>query len=108
MSATWRLLPRIEVMMFCPEQLGITVTPTHIPIRGVVPSLPYDVTAEDSHRSGKYASVPVIAAGLPAHCPLNPGIENSQWPENDSSLNGDVSRGDNVGSLIFMKPKPVA
>jgi hypothetical protein len=35
-------------------------------------------------------------------------IENSQWPENDSSLNGDVSRGDNFGSLILMKPKPVA
>jgi hypothetical protein len=26
-------------------------------------------------------------------------------PENDSSLNGDVSRGDNLGSLISMKPK---
>jgi hypothetical protein len=35
-------------------------------------------------------------------------IENSQWPENDSSLNGDVSMGDNFGSLILMKPKPVA
>jgi hypothetical protein len=33
---------------------------------------------------------------------------NSQWPENDSSLNGDVSMGDNTGSLIFIKPKPVA
>jgi hypothetical protein len=34
--------------------------------------------------------------------------ENSQWPENDSSLNGDVSMGDSVGSLILIKPKPVA
>ena len=39
---------------------------------------------------------------------VNESMENSQWPENDSSLNGDVSMGDNVGSLIFMKPKPVA
>ena len=29
-------------------------------------------------------------------------------PENDSLLNGDVSRGDNLGSLIFMKPRPAA
>ena len=28
-------------------------------------------------------------------------------PGNDSSLNGDVSMGDNLGTLIFMKPKPV-
>jgi hypothetical protein len=29
-------------------------------------------------------------------------------PVNDSSLNGDVSMGDNRGTLIFIKPKPVA
>ena len=34
--------------------------------------------------------------------------ENSQWPENDLSLNGDVSMGDSLGSLIVIKPKPVA
>jgi hypothetical protein len=32
----------------------------------------------------------------------------SQWRENDSSLNGDVSMGDSLGTLIFIKPKPVA
>ena len=37
--------------------------------------------------------------GLNASCHL---------PLNDSSLNGDVSMGDNRGTLIFMKPKPVA
>ena len=41
-------------------------------------------------------------------CTGHEAIENSQWPENDSSLNGDVSMGDNFGSLILMKPKPVA
>jgi hypothetical protein len=35
-------------------------------------------------------------------------IDDRQWPENDSSLNGDVSIGDNVGSLILIKAKPVA
>ena len=30
------------------------------------------------------------------------------FPWNDSSLNGDVSMGDNRGTLIFIKPKPVA
>jgi len=28
--------------------------------------------------------------------------------KNSSSLNGDVSSGDNFGSLIFIKPKPAA
>src|ERR1700733_2264270 len=32
---------------------------------------------------------------------------NGHLPWNDSSLNGDVSIGDNLGTLIFMKPKPV-
>ena len=34
--------------------------------------------------------------------------EDRHLPEKDSSLNGDVSMGDNLGSLIFIKPKPVA
>jgi hypothetical protein len=29
-------------------------------------------------------------------------------PENDSSVNGEVSSGDRRGSRILMKPKPVA
>ena len=40
--------------------------------------------------------------------PEHEAMESSQWPENDSSLNGDVSMGESLGSLIFIKPKPVA
>ncbi len=29
-------------------------------------------------------------------------------PENDSSLNGEVSIGDNLGTRIWMKPTPLA
>ena len=36
------------------------------------------------------------------------GAPNRHLPKNDSSLNGDVSMGDNLGSLIYMNPKPVA
>jgi hypothetical protein len=35
-------------------------------------------------------------------------IENSYLLKNSSSLNGDVSSGDNLGSLILIKPKPAA
>jgi hypothetical protein len=35
-------------------------------------------------------------------------IENGYLLKNSSSLNGDVSSGDNFGSLIFIKPKPAA
>jgi hypothetical protein len=36
------------------------------------------------------------------------GVDSIYLGENDSSLKGDVWRGDNLGGLIAMKPKPVA
>jgi len=40
--------------------------------------------------------------------PLLRAAEQVYLGENDSSLKGDVSMGDNLGSLIAMKPKPAA
>jgi len=40
--------------------------------------------------------------------PLLRATEEVYLDENDSLLKGDVSMGDNLGSLIAMKPKPAA
>ena len=44
----------------------------------------------------------------PAHRDRGGLNASRHLPWKDSSLNGDVSMGDNLGTLIFMKPKPVA
>jgi hypothetical protein len=46
--------------------------------------------------------------GKPSDVFVGTGGEGVYFGENDSLLNGDVSMGDNLGSLIAMKPKPSA
>ena len=42
------------------------------------------------------------------NAPLARATEEVYLGENDLSLKGDVSMGDNLGSLIAIKPKPAA
>jgi len=42
------------------------------------------------------------------NAPLARATEEVYLGRNDSSLKGDVSMGDNLGSLIAIKPKPAA
>ena len=78
------------------------IEPAATPISRASPARASGLSSSPACRSGPRAHQ------QPAHRDGGGLSATRHLPENDSSLNGEVSIGDNLGTLILMKPKPVA